>query len=111
MHISEGSNPIWVDPYHNWGMRTDDEDVAVKPSPFYGGAFHIVDDGKEELYEAQEYSTDAIEEESSSENAGASFTGSRKSSTSPPSPEAYESSPMTDRKYYTNSSKYVVTTI
>ena len=27
------SNPIWVDPYHNWGMKTDDEDAPVYVSP------------------------------------------------------------------------------
>ncbi|KAL9962398.1 hypothetical protein ACROYT_G031498 [Oculina patagonica] len=108
MHISEGSNPIWVDPYHNWGLRTDEEDVA-EPSPFYGGAFHIAEEGKEELYEAQESSTDGNEEDNRSDKMGASYSGSRKSSTTPPSPEAYESSPMTDRKYY--SSKYIVTSI
>jgi len=105
MHISEGSNPVWVDPYHNWGLRTDDED-AYEPSPFYGGTFHIAEGGKEELYEAQESSTDGRDED---DKMGASFSGSRKSSTSPPSPEAYESSPMTDRKYY--SPKFIVTSI
>lgn len=111
MHISEGSNPIWVDPYHNWGMKTDDEDAPVEPSPFYGGAFHIAEEGREELYEAQEYSTDAHEEVSDIGNTGASFSGSRKSSSSTPSPEAYESSPMTERNYFSNSSKIMVTSI
>jgi len=59
-----------------------------------------------ELVLLQESSTDDREEEN---KMGASFSGSRKSSTSPPSPEAYESSPMTDRKYY--SPRFVVTSI
>lgn len=109
--ISEGSNPVWVDPYHNWGMRTEDEDAEVQPSPFYGGTFHIAEDGQEELYEAQEYSTDVHEEDSDIGKPGTSFSGSRKSSTSPPSPEAYESSPMTERKYFPHSSKFIVTTV
>ena len=54
----------------------------------------------------QESSTDDREEE---DKMGASFAGSRKSSTSPPSPEVYESSPITDRKYY--SPKFIVTSI
>ena len=29
------SNPIWVDPYHNWGMKTDDEDAPVYVSPLW----------------------------------------------------------------------------
>jgi len=59
-----------------------------------------------EIFLLQESSTDGREE---NDKMGASFSGSRKSSTSPPSPEAYESSPMTDRKYY--SPKFVVTSI
>ena len=57
----------------------------------------------------QESSTDGHEEDNRSERMGTSYSGSRKSSTSPPSPEAYESSPISDRKYH--ASKYIVTSI
>jgi len=94
-------------------MRTDEEDeVANNPSPFYGGTFHMSHDVHGELYEAQEFSTDVHEDESYiGDKQGTSRGGSRKSSTTPPSPEGYESSPRTERQYYTNSGKYIVTSI
>ncbi|XP_074606157.1 cadherin-23-like isoform X2 [Acropora palmata] len=110
MHIYEGSN-LWVDPYHNWGLRTDEEDRANEPSPFYGGTFHMAtQDVHGELYEAQEFSTDTPEGSFSHDKKRASASTSRKSSTTPPSPEVYESSPRTERQFYSNP-EYIVTSI
>ncbi|XP_068705618.1 cadherin-23-like isoform X2 [Montipora foliosa] len=113
MNIYEGSNPIWVDPYHNWGLRTDEEDTANEPSPFYGGTFHMAtQDAHGELYEAQEFSTDTPDDDSFTEDkTRAGGSASRKSSTTPAPPEAYESSPRTGRHVYDSLGKYIVTSI
>ena len=62
------------------------------------------------LFTLQEFSTDTPEGSFPDDKKRASASTSRKSSTTPPSPEVYESSPRTERQFYSNP-EYIVTSI
>ncbi|EDO45443.1 predicted protein [Nematostella vectensis] len=121
LHVAEGSNPIWVDPYHNWGLNTDDEDKAYMETfgdakksrtPLYDNAVMDRAHGNP-LFESQEISYDYVDLDNDSHDYETMNGKQRRPSNNrPASPEVYESSTATSPKsLYLQDSRFQVTSI